>query len=513
MKKLYALLILDGFGIGKQEDNNAIYLAGTPNITRLMNQYPNTSLFSSGMAVGLPSGQMGNSEVGHLNIGAGRIVYQELTRITAEIQNGNFFTNPELLWAVNNASVQGKALHLMGLVSDGGVHSHTEHLYALLELAKRNNLTKVYVHCFLDGRDVPPTSGKECIETLQSKLSEIGVGQIATVMGRYYAMDRDNRWERVKIAYDAMVLGQGMQNSDPAKAVQDSYGEGINDEFVKPVIVTRDGKPAGLVEENDSIIFFNFRPDRAREITRTFIEKDFSAFERAKGYFPVSYVCLTQYDEKFTNMRVAFKPQLLNNTFGELLSKHGKTQLRIAETEKYAHVTFFFNGGVETPNEGEDRALIPSPKVATYDLKPEMSAYEVTEEAIKRIESGVYDVMVLNFANADMVGHTGIMKAAEKAVRTVDECVGRIVAAIQKNHGSVIITADHGNCDEMMDEHDEVITAHSCNPVPFILVDEDYKQAELRWGGKLCDIVPTMLDMMGIEKPDEMTGASLLDRK
>ena len=512
MRKLYALLILDGFGIGKQQKNNAVYLAGTPNVTRLMEKYPNTSLLASGMAVGLPNGQMGNSEVGHLNIGAGRIVYQELTRITAEIQDGSFFTNPELLWAVSNAKQQDKALHLMGLVSDGGVHSHLDHLYALLEMAKKSGLEKVYIHCFLDGRDVPPTSGKGYIETLQHKINEIGVGSIATVMGRYYAMDRDNRWERVQMAYNAMVLGEGVHADDPAEAVQYSYDEKVNDEFVKPIVVMQNGKPVGVVEENDSIIFFNFRPDRAREITRSFIEKDFTGFERAKGYIPVNYVCMTQYDEKFTNMRVAFKPQSLNNTFGELLSKHHMRQLRIAETEKYAHVTFFFNGGVEKPNEGEDRALIPSPKVATYDMKPEMSAYEVTEEAIKRIESGVYDVMVLNFANPDMVGHTGVMEAAIKAVKTVDECTGRIVDTILKNHGSVIITADHGNCDEMFGEHNEIITAHSCNPVPFILVNDDYKDAELRFGGRLCDIVPTMLDIMGIEKPKEMTGISLIDK-
>ena len=513
MKKLYALLILDGFGIGKQDNKNAIYLAGTPNITRLMKEYPNTALAACGMAVGLPEGQMGNSEVGHLNIGAGRIVYQELTRITAEIQNGSFFKNPELLWAINHAKQNGKALHLMGLVSDGGVHSHLDHLYALLKLAKQNGLEKVYVHSFLDGRDVPPTSGKEYVAMLQRKMDEMGIGQIASVMGRYYAMDRDNRWERVQKAYDAMVLGEGVLSDDPVEAVQASYDEKVNDEFVKPVVIVESGKPLGLVEENDSIIFFNFRPDRAREITRTFIEKDFTGFERAKGYFPVTYVCMTQYDEKFTNMRVAFKPQSLSNTFGELLSKLGKTQLRIAETEKYAHVTFFFNGGVEMPNEGEDRVLIPSPKVATYDLKPEMSAYEVTAEAVKRIESGVYDVMILNFANSDMVGHTGIIEAAESAVRAVDECVGKIVTAIQKNHGSVIITADHGNSDEMLDENGQVQTAHSCNPVPFILVDDDYKQIPLRQGGRLSDIVPTMMEIMGLDKPGEMTGTSLLIKK
>ncbi len=508
-KKFTALMILDGFGERAEAAGNAVLAAKTPNIDALKQQYPWTKIGASGMSVGLPDGQMGNSEVGHLNIGAGRIVYQELTRITKAISDGDFFQKEEFLGAIENAKQKGTALHLMGLLSDGGVHSHIEHLFALVELAKRQGLEKVYIHCFMDGRDVPPESGKGYMEQLCKKLEEIGAGQVATVMGRYYAMDRDNRWERVQKAYEAMVLGQGEQNSCPVAAMQASYDAGVTDEFVLPTVIVKDGEPVAKIGADDSIIFFNFRPDRAREITRTLIDPAFDGFERA--YFPVYYVCMTQYDKTFPNVHVAYKPQVLSNTLGEYLAKNGKKQFRIAETEKYAHVTFFFNGGVEQPNEGEDRFLIPSPKVATYDLQPEMSAYEVAEKACEMIRSGNYDVMILNFANPDMVGHTGVMEAAVKACETVDECVGKVVAAIREVGGEVIITADHGNSEMMIDpETKGPFTAHTTNLVPCILVSDARKDAKLKEGGILADLAPTILELMGLPKPGEMEGSSLI---
>lgn len=508
-KKFTALMILDGFGERAEAAGNAVLAAKTPNIDALKQQYPWTKIGASGMSVGLPDGQMGNSEVGHLNIGAGRIVYQELTRVTKAISDGDFFQKEEFLGAIENAKQKGTALHLMGLLSDGGVHSHIEHLLALVELAKRQGLEKVYIHCFMDGRDVPPQSGKGYMEQLCKKLEEIGVGQVATVMGRYYAMDRDNRWERVQKAYEAMVLGQGEQNSCPVAAMQASYDAGVTDEFVLPTVIVKDGAPVAKVSADDSIIFFNFRPDRAREITRTFIDPAFDGFARER--FPVYYVCMTQYDKTFPNVHVAYKPQVLSNTLGEYLAKCGKKQFRIAETEKYAHVTFFFNGGVEQPNEGEDRFLIPSPKVATYDLQPEMSAYEVAEKACEMIRSGNYDVMILNFANPDMVGHTGVMEAAVKACEAVDECVGKVVAAIREVGGEVIITADHGNSEMMIDPKTKgPFTAHTTNLVPCILVSDARKDAKLKEGGILADLAPTILELMGLPKPEEMEGSSLI---
>lgn len=503
MKKPVALLIMDGFGYNANEYGNAIKAANTPNLDKILATYPNTLIGASGMDVGLPDGQMGNSEVGHTNIGAGRIVYQELTRITKSIQDGDFFQNPEFVAAMENCKEKGSALHLMGLLSDGGVHSHNTHLFALVEMAKKMGLEKVYVHCFLDGRDVPPTSGKDFVDELAKKLQEIGVGQIATVMGRYYAMDRDNRWERVEKAYQAMVDGEGIQNPDPVDAVAKSYEKDVTDEFVVPTVVAKD---AGI-KENDSIIFYNFRPDRAREITRTFVDPDFKGFDCSKGYFKVHFVCMTQYDAQMPNVYVAFKPEELTNTFGQYISEKGLTQLRIAETEKYAHVTFFFNGGVEAPYEGEDRALIASPKVATYDLKPEMSAYEVCDEVLARIASDKYDVIILNFANCDMVGHTGVFDAAVKAVEAVDTCMGKVVDAILQKGGVALITADHGNADQMYEPDGSAFTAHTTNPVPFAVVGYDCK---LREGGRLADIAPTMLEILGLPQPKEMTGTSML---
>jgi len=508
--KLVMLIILDGFGINPRTEGNAVYAAEKPNIDRFLAEYPNTVIRTSGMDVGLPKGQMGNSEVGHTNIGAGRIVYQELTRITKSIEDGDFFEKKELLDAIENCKKHNSKLHLYGLLSDGGVHSHNTHLYALVELAKRQGLKDVYIHCFFDGRDVPPDSAKCYVEELESKLKEIGVGKIASVMGRYYAMDRDNRWERVKLAYDAMVLGEGLKASSAIQAVLDSYGREEFDEFVKPTVIEENGKPVATIGENDSIIFFNFRPDRAREITRTFVDPDFKGFQRPKGFFPVHYVCMTQYDKTMPNVSVAFKPESLSNTFGEYISRLGYKQLRIAETEKYAHVTFFFNGGVEAVYEGEDRVLIPSPKVATYDLKPEMSAFEVTDEVINRIKSKQYDVIILNFANCDMVGHTGVFEAAKKAVEAIDKCLGRIVPAVLEQDGKVLITADHGNAEQMIDyETGGAFTAHTTNVVPLIAIGlGDIKLKE----GRLADIAPTMLDIMGLEKPQEMTGNSLIVR-
>lgn len=502
MKKPLILMILDGFGIAP-EYGNAIMAAKKPNLDRLFRENPLTQIGASGLNVGLPNGQMGNSEVGHTNIGAGRIVYQELTRITKEIEDGEFYKNPALVKAVAAAKAKGTALHLIGLLSDGGVHSHNSHLYALLELAKQNGLSKVYVHALLDGRDVPPSSGKGFVEDCLAKMQEIGVGEITTVAGRYYAMDRDNRWERVSKAYNAMVLGEGVQNPDPVAAVAKSYEDGVTDEFVVPVVCG----PEGRISADDSVIFFNFRPDRARELTRAFVDPDFTGFERAKGFFPLTYVCMTQYDATMPNVDIAFHPQSLKNTLGEYLSNLGMTQLRIAETEKYAHVTFFFNGGVETVYPGEDRVLIHSPKVATYDLQPEMSAYAVTDALVEKIDSGMYDVIILNYANCDMVGHTGIFDAAKAAVEAVDICVGRVIDAIERMHGTAIITADHGNAEKMYEEDGSPFTAHTTNPVPFCVVGYPCK---LRENGKLADIAPTMLKILGLPQPAEMTGESII---
>ena len=502
MKKPLILMILDGFGIAGDK-GNAIKAANKPNIDRLFSSNPVTQIGASGMDVGLPDGQMGNSEVGHTNIGAGRVVYQELTRITKSIQDGDFFQNEALCNAIDNAVKNGTALHIMGLLSDGGVHSHNTHLYGILELAKKKGLEKVYVHAFLDGRDVPPSSGKDYVAACVEEMKKIGVGQIATVMGRYYAMDRDNRWERVVKAYSAMVYGEGVKCADPVEAVAISYAEGVTDEFVVPTVI--DG--AAPISAGDSMIFYNFRPDRAREITRTFVDPDFSGFERKKGFFPLTYVCMTQYDATMPNVQVAFKPQSLDNTFGEYISNKGLTQLRIAETEKYAHVTFFFNGGVEKTYENEDRILVASPKVATYDLQPEMSAYEVADKCAEAIKSGKYDVIILNFANCDMVGHTGVFDAAVKAVEAVDACVGKVTDAIAEMGGVSLITADHGNADKMFEDDGSPFTAHTTNPVPFCVIGYP---CQLREGGKLADIAPTMLQILGLEQPEEMTGTSLI---
>ncbi len=509
-KKLTALIILDGFGYSKETEaeGNAVRASKIKNVLALKKEYPHTLIGASGLSVGLPDGQMGNSEVGHLNIGAGRIVYQALTRVSKDISDGGFFENPEIQAAMDNAKSKGTALHLYGLVSDGGVHSHNTHIYAFVEKAKQAGLTEVYLHCFMDGRDVPPDSGKGFIEQMEAKLAEIGVGKIASVMGRYYAMDRDNRWEREKQAYDTMVHGAGSTNTSAVNAMQVCYDEKIFDEFITPTCIVEDGKPVGLIKENDIIICFNFRPDRARQITRVFTDPEFDGFERS--YFPVYYCTLTEYDATFKNVHVIYGPQSLDNTLGQYLAAKGIKQFRIAETEKYAHVTFFFNGGVEEPNNGEDRFLIPSPKVATYDLKPEMSAYEVAETAIEKIESGEYDVMILNFANSDMVGHTGIIQAATDAVFAVDECAGKVIEAILKNGGEAIITADHGNAERMVDSDGGPFTAHTTNPVPFVLVSDRYKNAKLKQDGILADLAPTLLDLMGLEKPAEMTGTSMI---
>ena len=505
MKQPLALIILDGFGCREETKGNAIAAARTPHLDHLMACCPHTRIGASGMDVGLPDGQMGNSEVGHTNIGAGRIVYQELTRITKSFDEGEALGNPALTAAMENARRPGQALHLMGLLSDGGVHSHIRHLYGLMEMARRFAVERVYLHCFMDGRDVPPTSGIEFIAALQQKIKELGLGQIATVSGRYYAMDRDNRWERVKLAYDAIVNGECNKDPDPVAVMQKSYGAGVTDEFIVPTVVT---EGAGI-KAGDSVIFFNFRPDRARELTRTLVDPDFAGFEREKGFFPLTYICMTQYDATMPNVEVAYRPESLANTLGEYLSRLGKTQLRIAETEKYAHVTFFFNGGVEAPYEGEDRVLIPSPKVATYDLQPEMSAYAVTDEAVRRIESGRYDVIILNYANCDMVGHTGVFEAAVKAVEAVDTCLGRLLAALEKAGGRAFLTADHGNADQMADENGAPFTAHTTNPVPFVAIG--FGDIKLRSGGRLADIAPTMLQAMGLPQPEEMTGRSLLE--
>ena len=495
------LIIMDGFGLRKETDGNAVAAAATPVLDRLFAENAWTELQASGRWVGLPDGQMGNSEVGHTNIGGGRVVFQDLPRISNAVADGSFFANAAYLHAMETCRAQGTALHLMGLLSDGGVHSHIEHLYALLRMAKRQGLEKVYIHAFLDGRDVSPSSGLGFVEETVRHCAEIGVGRIATVMGRYYAMDRDKRWDRVEQAYDAMVYGEGSASDpDPVHAVRESYAGGVTDEFVEPVVCDAEGS----ISDNDSVIFFNFRPDRARELTRALVDPEFSGFTRQ--LFPLTFVCTTEYDASMPNVEVAFPRQSVVNGLGEYLSRMGMTQLRIAETEKYAHVTFFFNGGVETVFPGEDRCLIPSPKVATYDLQPEMSAYQVAEEASQRILSGAYDVIILNFANCDMVGHTGVYDAACKAVATVDECVGKVVEATSKMGGVSLITADHGNAEKMVDEKGEPFTAHTTNLVPFYIVGASVKLRD----GRLADIAPTMLDLMGLEKPAEMDGKTLI---
>ena len=502
MKTPTTLIIMDGFGLEGPSAGNAVVNAPTPNLDRIFRDFPGCRLSASGLDVGLPEGQMGNSEVGHTNMGAGRVVFQDLPHISRDIESGEFFKNPAYLEAMSNCREWGSALHLMGLLSDGGVHSHITHLFALLKMAKEQGLEKVYIHCFLDGRDVPPSSGKSYVEQLQAEIQKLGVGQIATVMGRYYAMDRDKRWDRVQKAYDAIACGEGTFEADAAEAVQKSYDAGVTDEFVVPVVCVKNAQ----VRDNDSIIFFNFRPDRAREISRCFVDEDFTDIQRRTGFLSVDFVCTTEYDATLPNVTVAYPHQKLVNTFGEYISKLGLTQLRIAETEKYAHVTFFFNGGVEEAFPGEDRCLIPSPKVATYDLQPEMSAYQVTEEAVKRIESGAYDVVILNFANCDMVGHTGVYDAACKAVSTVDECVNRVVEATSKMGGVSLITADHGNAERMSDANGEPFTAHTTNLVPFYIVGASVQLRD----GRLADIAPTMLDLMGLEKPSEMDGKTLI---
>ena len=502
MKTPTTLIIMDGFGLGPKYPGNAVENTPKPHLENIFKECPGCRLSASGLDVGLPEGQMGNSEVGHTNIGAGRVVFQDLPHISRDIDSGEFFKNPAYLEAMEHCREWGTALHLMGLLSDGGVHSHITHLFALVKMAKEQGLEKVYVHCFLDGRDVPPSSGKSYVEQLQAKLDELGTGRIATVMGRYYAMDRDKRWDRVQRAYDAIALGEGIFEEDPAAAVQKSYDSGVTDEFMEPVVCAKGAQ----VRDNDSIIFYNFRPDRAPEITRCFEDEDFQDVERKKGFVPVDFVCTTEYDATMPNVTVAYPRQKLENIFGEYISKLGLTQLRIAETEKYAHVTFFFNGGVETVFPGEDRVLIASPKVATYDLQPEMSAYQVTEEAVKRIESGAYDVIILNFANCDMVGHTGVYEAACRAVTAVDECVGRVVEATSRMGGVSLITADHGNAERMADEDGEPFTAHTTNLVPFYIVGASVRLRD----GRLADIAPTMLDLMGLEKPKEMDGETLI---
>lgn len=511
MKKPLVLCIMDGFGNNPEEKGNAIKAADTPRLDDIFAKYPYTFIGASGMDVGLPDGQMGNSEVGHTNIGAGRVVYQELTRITKSVADGDFFENDALRKAVENVKKTGGCLHIMGLLSDGGVHSHIEHMYALVEMAKKNGVKKVFIHALLDGRDVPPASAADFIDQANKKLAETGVGKIATVMGRFYGMDRDNRWERVGKAYAALVYGEGVKTDDPAAAVRASYtqideeGKNITDEFVLPTVVNGTER----IKSGDSVIFFNFRPDRAREITRTFVDPDFKGFERKGGKLDVFYVCMTQYDASMPNVEVAFKPQSLKNTMGEYLAKNGMTQLRIAETEKYAHVTFFFNGGREVEFDGEDRILVASPKVATYDLQPEMSAPEVCEKVCAAIESGKYDVVVLNFANCDMVGHTGVFEAAVKAVETVDDCVGKVADSVIRMNGAMLLTADHGNADKMYDTDGSPFTAHTTFPVPFVIINH---KCEVKDGGRLCDIAPTMLEILGLAQPEEMTGVSLIKK-
>ncbi len=511
----YAIIIMDGYGLASAGDGNAITINGSKNVNELIKTYPSATLGASGMSVGLPEGQMGNSEVGHLNMGAGRIVYQDLTKITKAISDGDFFENPALIKAIDSAKKNGKKLHLYGLLSDGGVHSHITHLYALLKMAKMRELDEVYVHCFMDGRDVSPTSGADFIRALQAEMQNIGIGKVASVCGRYYAMDRDNNWDRVEKAYDMLTLGEGVSTCDPAQSVEESYAAGVTDEFIKPIKLYENGKPVGLLEKGDSVICFNFRPDRAREITRAVSQANFTvpkgtAFERKTGFLAPEYVCFTVYDAEFKGVEIAFPKTVLSNTLGEYLAKLGKKQLRIAETEKYAHVTFFFNGGVEAPNEGEQRDLIPSPKVTTYDLQPEMSAYLVTDKVLEELESGKFDVIILNFANCDMVGHTGVIPAAVKAVGTVDECVKKVTDKILEMGGAALLTADHGNADKLLDADGSPFTAHTTNPVPVVLISEKFKSSTLRHDGVLADLAPTLLTVMGLPVPEEMTGKSLI---
>jgi 2,3-bisphosphoglycerate-independent phosphoglycerate mutase len=504
------LMILDGYGIGEGCQGNAINQANKKNIDALFNRYPNTTIGASGMDVGLPEGQMGNSEVGHLNMGAGRVVYQELTKITKEIKEGLFFHNTALETAMEHAVINNSALHLLGLVSDGGVHSHLTHLFALVDMAKEKGVKKLYIHALLDGRDVPPRSAATYFELLEQYLVNAGLGQIVLISGRYYGMDRDNRWERVQKFYDAMTLGVGEKAGSAAAALENSYEKGENDEFVLPTLICKENGEAITVQDDDSIIMFNFRPDRSREITRCFVDPKFNGFNRTKVISNLCYVCLTQYDAEMPNVHVAFPPQSLKNTLGEYLAQLELKQLRIAETEKYAHVTFFFNGGVEAPNNGEERILIPSPKVATYDLQPEMSAYLLTEKVIEMIKENYYDVIVLNYANPDMVGHTGSIPATRKAIEALDECIPQVIDAVLALDGQVILTADHGNADCMADEEGNTITAHSLNPVPLLVISKEL--ITLSEGGILADVAPTLLDLMGVEKPAEMSGHSLLLR-
>ena len=501
------LMILDGFGINEKSDGNAVKQANTPNIDKLMKKYQTTKIYTSGLKVGLPDGQMGNSEVGHTNIGAGRIVYQELTKITKSIEDGDFFAIPEFIEAIENCKKYNSKLHILGLVSDGGVHSHIRHLYGLLEMAKRRDFENVYVHCFLDGRDTPPASAEGYITELEEKMKEKGIGKIASISGRYYAMDRDKRWDRVEKCYNALVKGEGNKSASATIAIENSYQKEVFDEFVEPTVICNGETPIATIGEHDSVIFFNFRPDRAREITRAIVDPKFDGFETKK--METYFVCFTSYDETMPNVKIAFKKEPLVNTFGEVVSKNGLKQLRIAETEKYAHVTFFFNGGEEKQYPGEDRILVPSPKVATYDLQPEMSAREVTEKVVEAINLNKYNVILLNYANPDMVGHTGSLPAAIKAVETIDECVGKVVEAMLAHDGTMLITADHGNCEQMIDyKTGDPHTAHTTNPVPLILVTEN-KDLKIK-EGKLADLAPTMLDILGIEKPEEMTGESIL---
>ena len=503
MKKPVVLCIMDGFGIRNTDEGNAISAAKTPNLDKFFNNYPFTTIGASGLDVGLPDGQMGNSEVGHTNIGAGRVVYQMLVKITKDIESGKFFENEALKNAMENCKKNNSALHLIGLLSDGGVHSHIDHLYGLLKMAKLNGIEKVYVHCLMDGRDVSTTSGIGFIKDLQDKMLELGVGKIASVMGRYYAMDRDFAWDRVEKAYAAMVYGEGIETTDINATMAKSYSDDITDEFIVPTVVDKEG----MIKANDSVVSFNFRPDRARQFTRAFVDPDFDGFERKNGFFPLEYVCMTQYDETMPNVSVVYPPEELKMTFGEYLASRDMTQLRIAETQKYAHVTFFFNGGEEKTFMGEDRILIKSPDVPTFDLQPEMSAYPVCDAVCEQIRSGKYDAVILNFANCDMVGHTGVFDAAVKAVEAVDECVGKVVEAATEMGGAVIITADHGNADCMVGEDGNPFTPHTTNPVPFCVVGYD---CQLRDGGRLADIAPTMLKILNLPQPDEMTGESLI---
>ena len=507
-KRTTMLMILDGFGINEKTEGNAVKLAKIPYLRNLLSENPNTIIHTSGNDVGLPDGQMGNSEVGHTNIGAGRIIYQDLAKITKEIEEGDFFSKTEFVNAIENCKANGTKLHIMGLLSDGGVHSHNRHLYGLLELAKRKDFEDVYVHCFMDGRDTPPASGESYLQDLENKMKEKGIGKIASISGRFYAMDRDKRWERVEKAYDAIVRGEGAKSNSAIEAIEESYRQEVFDEFVVPTVITnKNGEAIAKIEENDSVIFFNFRPDRAREITRSIVDSDFDGFKT--DYKPTYFVCMTPYDATLPNVKIAYPKEEIKNTFGEYISNRGLTQLRIAETEKYAHVTFFFNGGEEKQYPGEERILVPSPKVETYDLKPEMSAYEVTEKVVDAINSEKFDAIILNFANPDMVGHTGSLEAACKALEAIDECVHKVVDAIKEHNGTLLITADHGNCEQMIDyETGEPHTAHTTNPVPLagINLPGNKKLKE----GRLADLAPTLLDIMELEKPDEMTGESLL---